>query len=1776
MEPAENQEGQHLIQHCVIIQRDEKGYGLTVTGDNPVYVQSVKEGGAAHRTGVQVGDKIIKVNGTLVTHFNHAEVVDLIKSGSYVALTLLGKPPAHLHGERLDSTPPPVMLPRDPVKDERVMSVQRVLDQEKQFYKKTREEYMRKPSEKLQKELAESTTRIKTAEAQLNALMQAQPNFSNNGPFSAPPGKTVPPVWQSVTQIPSRCHSVPAEDSVEQDPNALYDNYPLSAIIPNSETADKGPQRSSTPPLPPERKFVPSGDQLGIREGSGHSRQGSSPAAFYRSSPNGSQQDKTFHVRNNVKNKSHDDASGMHLGSPARMRRNILTSSLPMAWTPHNPEKQAVQLSALTGKGNFYNTGSPPPTPSSVHEPMERRNRDDFVEMANERDDSNRAGVIHPSPSCNSIMSMEDDDFASDDEKIDDHGPFNGLDLLKNKPAHLAVFLHYLISNNDPSNLFFWLVTDSYKEGTPKEMKKWFYEIYSTFLADRAPLKVDLDKETIVQPIEKCLGSEDNLKEVFEKARVAAGIELADLLGGFREKRALGLGSLFGDQHLTDDDMDKAKELQVVEQTLIPHLESVLAEIDSNANADASQMDRNSAMASALTTFLKQVGVTIKQQGNSTNVLDRCSSFTRKENKILFKIKSSKKSKGHHFVSTHYTSLTFCNHCNGLLWGIGDQGYQCSTCEYNVHKGNCFEAIEDCPGPKKKRKPIPATVLVPAFNPRKPSQSSTTKSNNNNWNSESQDEDQETQNGVDSKSKRSSLDGDSISSGKDIRSEIDFSRSIDREHLSSGDVSDGMPRYRSESCLDKPPPTKNIARAETMREFRTTRELGPSMKKKRKSAITMDSSSNSDSFLARGDSTLMDPLSEDEEELDPDMTVDAQPPPWQQIVDKKILRKLKTKEIKRQEFIHELIHTERTHVRNLKVLSKVFYKPMLKMNAMFKQEINQLFPNLDALMQIHVSLMGSMMKRQKEEGDVITRIGDVLLERFDGEPGEIAKDACAEFCKNQKLALEQLKNRRKKEFKLEQFITSCENDPLCRRLRLQDIISSSYQRFTKYPLLLEGIQTNTPNSHVDSKNIERAIKCTKDLLAFVNQSVKDCENQQKLADLQKKIDRRSIESTNNKTMEEFKDLDLTKKKLVYDGDLTWRISRTKSVDLHVLLLEDLLILLQKQDDKYVLKCLSTTVIAGYQDTKTTHSPIIKLNGVLARNVATDKRAFFLVSTSATVGPQIYELVTATVTDRKNWYKYITDTAEAFKVKERGRRDAFSVGGQQRAMDVNEINEIPSKSPVKEEEESVDRDKLVGTNADEEEREKATDLDEDDDSDEIDVKNNEEEEDVDEEEEEDETESEAPTTPEEAPATKMAERPLRLESQADSESDNDNETERDSDAESESDLTDVPKQNSSLENDSPTKRRLMNESSPASDSETDVLSAEDSESQSSSVLNQASLAQLTNEESVDDRSLSTERNSVISDSSSSSSNDTMKIRGSLPNMQSEEQFDSPSSPSFRSSVMLLELLRSKDEELRRTLEEKSRLVAELRGANMTTGTTTSESNINSDSMEARDLILAAILQANRLTVAVSDVLNPNVDDMSRGMGCDGVNAVFSPQQQLVSSTSVLNEQLTTLLSVITDRDMARERLRCDLQYANSQIQRYKQGRSSSRRPRELPGSQFSLNDDNLSGGFHSDSPRPSSPTSTIDLDSDYARLSETDYLASEDNMESVARSSSFSSYRTRSSLASSGYRSSTTSSRDTWRSREESPTAQWRRGGGRSTIRTCWSDEGAEYESQSQI
>ncbi|EDS42404.1 predicted protein [Culex quinquefasciatus] len=70
------------------VNKDANGYGMKVSGDKPVFVESVKPGGAAQKAGLMAEDMILKVNGTSVRSSTHTEVVELIKASDIVELTV--------------------------------------------------------------------------------------------------------------------------------------------------------------------------------------------------------------------------------------------------------------------------------------------------------------------------------------------------------------------------------------------------------------------------------------------------------------------------------------------------------------------------------------------------------------------------------------------------------------------------------------------------------------------------------------------------------------------------------------------------------------------------------------------------------------------------------------------------------------------------------------------------------------------------------------------------------------------------------------------------------------------------------------------------------------------------------------------------------------------------------------------------------------------------------------------------------------------------------------------------------------------------------------------------------------------------------------------------------------------------------------------------------------------------------------------------------------------------------------------------------------------------------------------------------------------------------------------------------------------------------------------------------------------------------------------------------------------------------------------------------
>jgi len=69
-----------------------------------------------------------------------------------------------------------------------------------------------------------------------------------------------------------------------------------------------------------------------------------------------------------------------------------------------------------------------------------------------------------------------------------------------------------------------------------------------------------------------------------------------------------------------------------------------------------------------------------------------------------------------------------------------------------------------------------------------------------------------------------------------------------------------------------------------------------------------------------------------------------------------------------------------------------------------------------------------------------------LVFQCDGPAGEIFQHAAAKFCARQQIALESLKERRRKDAKLNIFLTDAEGNPMCRRLQLKDIIPTAMQR----------------------------------------------------------------------------------------------------------------------------------------------------------------------------------------------------------------------------------------------------------------------------------------------------------------------------------------------------------------------------------------------------------------------------------------------------------------------------------------------------------------------------------------------------------------------------------------------------------------------------------------------------------------------------------------------------------------------------------------------------------
>ncbi|KAG8434624.1 hypothetical protein GDO86_012838 [Hymenochirus boettgeri] len=1053
-----------LVQRCVVIQRDENGFGLTVSGDNPVFVQSVKEDGAAMRAGVQTGDRIIKVNGTFVTHSNHLEVVKLIKSGSYVALTVQGRPPGSPHVPLTDSeadslTLGPIMPPHSPgtpghlkgitspvlleeenniVHSQKLEILKKMLQQELDQLQVFQEEFSTTPSQRLFKEIQDSKKHI--------AQLQGQ----------------------------------------------LLKSTGLSQVSESLQISELDADCS---------------DMLGRTDCS--SGDGSRPNSDIADSPRSGQREKSFLEESPEKSEIQDTDSQSSMGSPS------------IRFT-HN------------------------------------------------------------------IIGAEDDDFdAEPEQQVNGQcNYFQSVELLKSHPAHLAVFLHHVVSQFDPANLLCYLYGDLYQQTNSKEMRRVFLE-YNQFFLDRAAnlrvgvpdeLALDLEKrrpELIPEELHRqyILTMQDRLYPEVQK-----------LLEEFRHKRSMGL--TLAEVELTKLDAERFRDRNTIEKERVC-AEPILLKIEEVLlSSQTSEDEKSNSIQYVILTYMKHLGVKVKEPR----------SLEQKRGRIGFlpKIKQSMKK--------------------------DREG------EEKV-KRRGFPSIL-APQRKPSRQDSNAIGRALEQLQRHPKHLSTSSSSS-----------PEPTDGIRMRTSGGSLEGqDSFHTSFSPSSNLsnaynspDGGRETEgvkhgSEVLSTSDSFDGVVRTPCQ-IFDFPSPSLDLLQEEA-RETERLSELGtPKPFRKLESLI------------------LGDTQSEDEHhELDQD----RDPLSWQQLVSKEVLQGLTPHKIKQQEVINELFCTERAHVRTLSVLDQVFHQRVIRENLLTPIETRSVFSNLEEILQLHAGL-NEQMKAVKNhyESSVIDQIGEHVLKWFGGAEEEKLKQAVATFCSNQPFALEMIKSRQKKDAKFLTFVQDAESNPLCRRLKLKDIIPTEMQRLTKYPLLLDNIAKYSDQQD-EKEQVEKAANHCRNVLDYVNQAVKEAENKQRLEDYQRRLDLSYLKPGEYPTIDELRNLDLTKRKMIHEGSLTWKVNRDKSIDLYTLLLEDILVLLQKQDDKLILRCYSKN-LAATAEYKHIFSPVIKLNTVLIRQVATDNKALFVISMSKN-GAQIYELIANTISEKNVWHDLITRMAATSKTE----------------------------------------------------------------------------------------------------------------------------------------------------------------------------------------------------------------------------------------------------------------------------------------------------------------------------------------------------------------------------------------------------------------------------------------------------------------------------------------------------------------------------------------------
>ncbi|XP_047727620.1 pleckstrin homology domain-containing family G member 5 isoform X4 [Prionailurus viverrinus] len=323
---------------------------------------------------------------------------------------------------------------------------------------------------------------------------------------------------------------------------------------------------------------------------------------------------------------------------------------------------------------------------------------------------------------------------------------------------------------------------------------------------------------------------------------------------------------------------------------------------------------------------------------------------------------------------------------------------------------------------------------------------------------------------------------------------------------------------------------------------------------------------------------------EEEEEEDACLRLEDS---WRELIDGP--EKLSRRQCHQQEAVWELLHTEASYIKKLRVITNLFLCCLLNLQEsglLCEVEAERLFSNIPEIVRLHRGLWGSVMVPVLEKARrtrALLQPGDFLrgFKMF----GSLFKPYIR-YCMEEESCMEYMRGLLRDNDLFRAYVTWAEKHQQCQRLKLSDMLAKPHQRLTKYPLLLKSVLRKTDEPRA-KEAVVTMIDSVERFIHHVNACMRQRQERQRLAAVVSRIDAYEVVEGSNdevdKLLKEFLHLDLTApipgaspeetRQLLLEGSLRMKEGKDSKMDVYCFLFTDLLLV-----TKAVKKAERTKVI----------------------------------------------------------------------------------------------------------------------------------------------------------------------------------------------------------------------------------------------------------------------------------------------------------------------------------------------------------------------------------------------------------------------------------------------------------------------------------------------------------------------------------------------------------------------------------------------------------------------